>query len=1073
MRGIHDSCNCDSHPRKRRNAPIVWAWRAVAVLLLGACLPLEAQFTSGSIVGIVYDPSGAAVANCAVTAKDVATGAVRTVTTDASGYYTLPALMPDSYDLTATATGFEVTTSRITLTLNQTLTFDFHLKVGSASQSIEVNSSSSTLALETGNHQVSDLLGAQSIENLPANGRDVFQTLQAGANVAPFQNAPGPIANFKTTGDNLTIGGSASGTTTYLEDGVTDFNLLTKTANLQPSIESVQEVNITQSGASARFDEPSVVNVITKSGTNRFHGRAYDYNRSDALETVGYFKVPKPALTYNQFGGNIGGPIIRDKLFFFFDYAGLRESQGQTLFDYVPTAAEKQGNFSQDPYTIYDPATYNPKTGAISPFPNNIIPASRISPFAAQFLSYYPLPTGSAIPRLNFQKNVQDTTTYDSYLGRIDYNISSRDTIYGAFETTNPSILNPSFSPNPVFTYENIQTARNGYAQETHTINPNLLNIVRFGYNYSDIFYTTVGTGSQDFVKAFGLKNLNPAPSQYTTPAVTLSTHSGLGNATSPQGAIQGLYEFADEADLIRGKHYIYVGGELDKLDFNGNWTVWNNGQYSFNGQYTSDHNTAKETGGSDIADLLLGFPFQAEGGSGVTVANFRQWNVLPYLQDDWRVSSRLTLNLGLRYDYYGSPNDANGRSNIYDPSTNTNHRGTFRQNYLDFAPRVGFAYSINENTVMHAGYGIYYTPFQYNQLQFLMINPPNFYLQLNTYALNAPTAVTNTFVAHPTTSGLAPFTIALNMPVPYVQQWNVAFERSIGTEWVATLTYLGNKSAHLQIRDNPNQASLPANPSNPTPIQSRRPYPWVGDVYQISDISYGNYNGLEASLERRFSRGLSVLTNYVWSKSLDSINNGAEQPEFRTDVAREYGLSDFNPAQIFKFSGVYNPPFGAGRRYLGASNWFNKQVVGGWQVSDILTVQSGLPFNVSANDLSLTGGDHAQRANRVCNGNRPPQQSIKFWFNTACYVQPGVGQLGTEGRDDIIGPRTTNLDLSLFKEFPSKHDTTVQFRSDFFDALNHPLLGTPNASTTSPVNGQITNITGQRAIQLSLKFLF
>ncbi len=1044
-----------------------------AIVFCCVSTSLYAQFTSGTIVGIVYDPSGAAVANCTVTAKDVATGAVRTVTTDASGYYTMPSLMPDSYELTATASGFTVATSQITLTLNQTLNFDFHLKVGSIRQSVVVNTSSSTLALETESHQVGDLLTAHTIENLPANGRDLFQTLQSGTNISPFQNAPGPIANFKTTGNSLTIGGSASGMTSYLEDGVSNYNLLTKTTNLQPSIESVQEVNLTQSGASARFDQPSVVNVITKNGTNQFHGRAYDYVRSDALDTVGYFKVPKPSLSYNQFGANIGGPIVRNKLFFFFDYAGLRESQGVTLFADVPTAAESQGNFSQDPYTIYDPSTYNPQTGTISPFPNNIIPASRISPFATKFLAYYPQPTGSAIPNLNFQKNVADTRTYNSYLGRIDYNIGSRDTAYGAFETINPSILQPSFSPNSIFTYLNVQTARNGYVQETHTFNPNLLNIVRFGYNYSDIFYSTVGTGSQDFVKEFGLQNLNPVPAQYVPPAVSLVTHSGLGNPTSPQGAIQDLYQYEDELDWVRGKHNIYVGGTLDKIDFNGNWTVWNSGQYTFTGQYTSNHNTAKLAGGGDLADLLLGFPTVAEGGTGVTIADFREWNVLPYMQDNWRISSRLTLNLGLRYDYFGSPNDANGRSNIYQPSTNTNHRGTFHQNYFDFAPRVGFAYSITDNTVMHGGYGIYYSQFSYNQLQFLMINPPNYYLQLNTYNISTLTPVTDTFVSNPTTSGLAPFTVALDMPVPAVQQWNLSFQRSIGSDWIATLSYLGNKSTHMQIRDNPNQASLPSNPSHPSPIQSRRPYPWVGDVYQVSAIAYGNYNGLEAELERRFSRGLSVLTSYVWSKSLDSLNNGAESPEFRRNVALEYGLSDFNAAQVFKFSAVYNLPLGAGKTYLSSNNWFNKQVIGGWQVSDILTVQSGLPFNVGAVDLSDTGGFHAQRANRICNGNHPAQQSITHWFNTACYVQPGVGQLGTEGRDDIIGPRTTNLNLSLFKEFPLTKDKLVQFRSDFFDALNHPLLGIPNAFTKSPVNGQITNITGARDIQLSLKLIY
>lgn len=1054
----------------KRNLPSI-AGLVVAIIMFNwACFTLRAQLTSGSIVGVVYDPSGATVANCTVTATNSGTGAVHTVTTNASGFYSFPTLAPHVYELTATAGGFAVTTSRVTLALNQTLTFDFHLNVGKASQTISVNASSSALALETGAHAVDSLLTAHSIENLPSNGRDLFQVLQAGTNVAPFQNTPGPINNFHTTNNSITIGGSASGTTSYLQDGVTNFTMLTKTANMQPSIESVQEVNVTKNGASARFDEPSVVNVITKSGTNHFHGRVYEYFRNDALSTVGYFKVPKPPLRYNQFGANIGGPVIRKKLFFFFDYAGLRQSQGTTLFDLVPTAAERQGDFHLDPAPIYDPATYNPATKTISQFAGNIIPPNRISDFAKKFLAYYPLPTPSV--KLNFQKNVNYTTTYNSYLGRADYTISSRDSISGAYESTNPALLQPTFSPNPIFTYINIQTARNAYVQETHSFASNAVNIARFGYNYSDIFYSTVGAGSENFVKSFGLENLSPAPSQYAPPAVGLAPHSGLGSPTSPQGAIQNLFEFSDELDWVHGKHNIYVGGSLTKINFDGNWTIWNSGQYIFNGQFTSDH-AVHPKGGSDLADLLLGFPSRAEGGTGVTIANFRQWNVAPYLQDNWRASRKLTLNLGLRYDYYGAPDDANGKSNIYDLSTNTNHRGTFHQTYLDFAPRFGFAYSIADNMVVHGGYGIYYSPFQYNQLQFMMINPPNFKLQTNTYNISSPTPVTNTFVANPASSAQAPFTIALDMPVPYVQQWNLSLQRSIGSEWIATVSYLGNKTTHIEIRSNPNQADLPSNPSNPSPIQSRRPYAWVGDVYEVQDISYGNYNGLEAQIERRFSRGLSVLSSYVWSKAMDALSNGAEQPVFRTDVAREYGLSDFNTAQVFKLSAVYNLPIGTGRRYLGGNNWFNKQIIGGWQLSDIFTVQSGLPFNVSASDLSDTGGYHSQRANRICNGNRPANQSITHWFDTSCYVQPGVGQLGNEGRDDIIGPRTTNLDVSLFKEFPLMTDKSLQFRSDFFDVFNHPLLGVPNASTTSALNGQITNITGRRDIQLSLKVLF
>jgi outer membrane receptor protein involved in Fe transport len=1061
----------------RRPAGMAWlvhSFLSVVVFLPGLLSGprVRAQVTSGALVGVVYDSSGATISGSTVTATDLATGAKRTGESNDSGHYTIPSLPPDPYKVTAAAKGFELNNAQIVVALGQTANFDFHLNPGSVTQSVEVSAEASRLELETISHEVASLVPSENVESLPANGRDVFQTLQAATNVAPFQNAPGPISNFRTTTNSLTIGGVASGTTSYLQDGVPNIAVLTKTANFQPTIEAVQEVSIIQNGASARFDEPSVVNVVTKGGTNGFHGRVYDYFKNDALNTVGYFKVPKTPLRYNQFGGDIGGPILKNKLFFFFDYSGLRQSQGTTLFANVPTLNERQGNFQQDSFTIYDPSTYNPQTGTISPFLNNTIPSGEISSFAQKFLAYYPLPTGSVIGGDNFQKTVNNTATYDSYLGRGDYNLGSQDTLYGAYENTNPSILNPTFSASSIFNYINVQQAKNAYVQETHSFSANTINIARFGYNDSNIYYSTTGTGSTNFVTQFGIPNLTPAPSQYAPPAVSLTTHTGLGSATSPQGALQRLYEFSDEVNLIRGKHNFYFGGELDKLDMNGNWTIWNSGQFTFNGQYTSNH-AAHPAGGSDIADLLLGFPSAAEGGTGVTVANFREWNVLPYIQDDWRITNRLTLNLGFRYDYYSSPSDANGHSNVYDLATNSNHPGTFQQTYRNFAPRFGFAYALGKDTAVHGGYGIYYTPFQYNQLQFLMINEPNFFLQLNTYPLATTTPIANTFVANPTLSAEAPFTFQLNMKTPSVQQWNLSIQRSLGPQWLATISYLGNKSDHIEIRQNPNQATLPVDPSNPTPIQSRRPYPYVGDVYQISSIAYGNYNGLEAELERRFSSGLSVLANYVWSKSMDTLNNGAENPQYGPDVQAEYGQSDFNPGQIFKLSGIYALPVGRGKPFLGSADRLTNLTLGGWQLSGLLYVQSGLPFNVSATDLSQTGGDHAQRANQVCNGGHPANQSITHWFNTACYVQPGVGEFGNEQRDNIIGPRNTNLDLSLFKAFAIGERSSIQFRSDFFDALNHPLLGIPSATVSSSTYGQITSITGARTVQFSLKYLF
>lgn len=1043
---------------------------AAAALLLGASVQSFAQTTTGSIVGTAYDSTGAVIPNCQITATNLSNHEVRDVTSNQAGYYVVPSLPPGPYQLTAKAPGFAQTSTQITVMLGNAANFDFHLQTGSVTQNIQVSALSSALQLNTSSHQVDAQLATHSLENMPANGRDVFQVLLSLPNVSPFQNTPGPVSNFKTTTNSLAIGGSATGMTSFLQDGVTNIAMLTKTANFQPPIEATQEVSILENGASAQYDEPSVVNVITKTGSNGIHGRLYDYLQNDIFNAIGYFKRPQPPLRYNQFGANMGGPIVKNKVFFFFDYAGLRNSTGTTLYADVPTAAERQGDFSQDSFTIYDPATYNPQTGGISAFPSNKIPVGQISTFANQYMKYFPLPTGSSVKGQNFQENVTNTSTYDSFLAKADYNLDRNDTLHGAFETTNPAIFIPRFSTSADFNYINDQTAKNAYLQETHIFSTTLVNVAKMGYNESNIFYRDVG--NKDYVSLFGLANLHPLPSQYQPPAVSFTAHSGLGDPGSPQGALQRLFEFSDDVDITHGNHYIYTGIVLDKLDFNGNWGIWNNGQYTFNGQFTSNH-ASHPSGGSDLADMLLGFPSAAEGGTGVTIANFQQWNVLPYIQDDWKIARNLTLNLGLRYDYYGAPADASGHSNVYDVATNSNHPGTFHQEYLTFAPRFGFAYALSHGMALHGGYGIYYSPFQYNQLQFMMINEPNFFLQLNTYPIASPTPVTETFLAHPSLSAEAPFTIQLHMKTPYVQQWNLAIQKSIGSQWIATISYIGNRATHLEIRRNPNQATPPSNPSNPGTIQSRRPYSWVGDVYEIASVAYGNYNGLMGELERSFANGITFSTNYVWSKALDSLSNGAEQPQYGPDVQAEYGLSDFNAAQVFKASGIYQLPFGPGRQFLNHKNWFSTQTVGGWQAGGILTVQSGLPFNASASDLSDTGAYHSQRANQICNGNKPQSQSFNHWFNTACYVQPGVGQLGNERRDNLIGPRTTNLDMSFSKAFAIPESTSLQFRADLFDSLNHPLPGVPVSAVTSPSYGEITNIPGARIVQFSLKFVY
>ena len=344
----------------------------------------------------------------------------------------------------------------------------------------------------------------------------------------------------------------------FLQDGVVNMNVLTQTANIVASIESVQEVSVESNGMSAKFPSPALVNVITKRGTNTFHGTAYDYLQNSDLNARNFFAATIPKSRYNQFGANLGGPIVRNKLFAFFDYAGLRQIAGSVSRNRVPTTAEQQGNFQADAVTIYDPSTYNAATGAISPFPNDTIPSTRISPFAAKYLPYFPNPNSPLVGGINYQVNLNNTTSSDQYLGRVDYNLSSKDLIYGEIQTFNSPVVNPSFSPS-LFGIEYLNSGKNASIQDIHTFSPNFINIARMGYNRSILLLTQQGVGAEDYVQQFGLQNLTLPKDESIPPSVSITGCCSLGNATNPQGGTQNLFQYADEIDWTVGRHQIFM----------------------------------------------------------------------------------------------------------------------------------------------------------------------------------------------------------------------------------------------------------------------------------------------------------------------------------------------------------------------------------------------------------------------------------------------------------------------------------------------------------------------------------
>lgn len=1062
-------------------------WILMTAILSGTAFAgiLYAQLTLGSLTGQITDQSGASVPNCQIEVKNLETGASRVVESNASGIYTVAALPTSRYQITASKKGFKGATAEVSVGLGQTVTANFRLALGSVSQTVKVTASSGTLALQKQSHVISQIVDERQIDSLPMNGRNILSlaTLgpgsQPGGDLINDSNNGGTAQYFGVTNRLVILGGQSVGHTEFLQDGVENVSLFTQGINILPDPDATQEVSVDTNGMSAKYSQPSVVNIVTKSGSNRFHGSVYDYFKNRVLNSASFFQnlygQDKGVFQYNQFGGTIGGPIRENRAFFFFNYEGVRDQSGNLFAGRIPTMAERQGDFSD--YLTGVPAgggttktvtITDPLTGL--PFPGNVIPPDQISSFAKDFNQFWPTPTSNILPDgTNYAANLRSTDNSNQYLGRVDLNLSQRDTLSGLFQSYNAPSISNSFVPN---TFGNTYKRRgiNSAIEETHVFSPDLLNVARVGYNRSIFFNSELGVGAKDWVSLFGLKNLNPTIEQNDPPYVVINDVGiGLGNPFAPQGAIQNRYQFADEVDYTHQKHNISTGAEFDRVQFNGNWELVNSGFFQFNGQYS----------GLGLADLLLGYPFFAWGSNGHTLAGFRESDFATYFQDNWRILPKLTLNLGVRYQYNSPPRDKYGHAATFSLTQGKSVPGSWDPNTRDFAPRVGFAYSLTHNTVIRSGFGIYYTSTPYNVLQFLMANPPNFLSVIDTFPQDQPTSISTLFP--PFTPGVtvfAPFALQKRNPDAYMEQWNFDIQHSLPGNLLLSVAYVGDAGHHLSIRLNPNMAHQPQTPLNPAPIQQRRPYPALGDVLAQYPLGNSNYNAFQVSLRKHWSSGLSFLAGYTWSKSFDLLSTDGGYVINGLDPERNYAPSDFNRSQNFVFSYTYQLPFGTGKPFLDRQNWFSKYVVGGWQVNGITSFSSGLPFSVqTVTDLSNTGANHWYYADRVCNGNLPESQRTRLrWFDTSCFVQPPIGRLGNTGRNVLLMGGIKNWDFSLFKTFPLGESRSLEFRADTFNLFNQHQFSYNEAGSAlgSAFYGEATGTTtGPRVVQLALKMLF
>ncbi|HEV2272629.1 MAG TPA: carboxypeptidase regulatory-like domain-containing protein [Acidobacteriaceae bacterium] len=1126
------------------------------------------QVTTGTILGTVHDSSGAVVNDATVTITDTSKGTVSQYKTDANGDYNVPYLIPGSYSISVEKQGFKRSVSSdVVLDVDQHARVDFTMQIGQVAETVEVAASAPLIRLDSA--ELGEVIGKRQVEQLPLNGRNFAQLVYLVPGVTPGQageNLSGSSSFNPRAASDFNALGSQANSSAWVIDGIDDNEWTFNTVMVQPSVESVAEFKVLTGTYSAEFGRGSgVVSVSTRSGSNAFHGEAFDYLRNSYMDARNYFNPPpqlQPAYRRNQFGAAVGGRIIRDKLFFFSDYYGQRSLKGIVNLNSVPTAAERTGDFSNyrnaagQLITIYNPYSTTVVNGVATrtPFPNNIIPANLLNQVGLNVASIYPLPQTSGSFN-NYTSAANQIIDDNGGNGRIDYRLGDKDSMFGRFsyerfvQTTpnpltgaqgtcclpTPAAAAKTFDLGPqVAGEQNTTLIAQGLAlNETHVFNVGLINEFRTGYARTNPFTTQSDFGHQA-ATSLGIQGVNVNPYATGLPNIQIGSGCGAeftciqgGQAFLPAHPVQTNIQVEDAVSWTRGRHQLKFGGRYIKQMASPFTNTTTRGQFTFNDNFTNNpqDTSGKLTGpnGSGLAALLLGFP---NSGS----RNFLQQTYFvtdgewaAYGVDDWKVSPRLTVNLGLRYEVYTPETERHNRlanfnyktmSFIYAGLNGVDRHAGMQTRYGDIAPRIGFSYDTSGNgtMVIRGGYGITYFPLPYSASDELGQNPPFTVSQTftapttnpvgsqfstpctpNNLGSNCLVAINNPFPQGVTTvpqsvttntallNAAAPAIIShqLSNPTPYMQMWNLDIERQLSGSGLLEIAYAGSHSIHLTYAYNPNEVQ-PGTPGvgSAGTLASRRliqPLNNISTWVQEDEINASNYNALEVKYTKRYSHGLTALVGYTYSKSLDyggsaaSGGGSAGNPQTVTCLKCGYGASGFDQKHRFVASVNYLLPFGQGRAFAqhGAAAW----ALGGWEVDGIITMNTGNPFTVTLNNGVNFGAP--SWPNRIAKGTVSNPKPTR-WFDTTAFVAPPFNTYGNSARSVLYGPGTANADLSLQRTIPIKESVSVTLRGDAFNALNHPNFLNPNASIGSPNAGVIsgTNL-DNRDMQVSATLVF
>jgi hypothetical protein len=1077
---------------------------AIAILLFFSIV--AAQGVRATIVGRVADDSGAVVPGARITITNTGTNESRSVVVNDNGDYAIPQLAPGQYTLTAEYTGFsKVVRSGIVLETGQQTRLDVVLKVGAVTEEVEVSAAAPLVTTETAT--IGNVVDRQKIAELPLNGRDYLQLAFLQPNV--FVTAQGSNLGFR---GGLNVAGNSEIANQYLLDGIDNNDETTNQPLHRPILDAVREFKVLTGTYSAEYGRQAGGQVIvtTQAGTNDFHGSVWEFHRNSALDARNFFAPQKPAFRRNQFGGVLGGPVKKDQTFFFVAYEGQRRGQQEAGLATVPSVALRNGDFSSVPTPIRDPFNGN------APFLNNQIPRERWSTQGAGLLGLYPTPNRSG--STNYASAASDHYTIDQWSARVDHRLNGSDSIYATYEFADSSefyaLSNPLCSARavPGWGCDELQRTQHAVVVWTHIFSPRLINEARVGYTRFG-FYRLQQDRDSNVIQALGIGGLTDAgntPFNNGAPQITLTGFDTIGGPTNlPQGRHDNTYNYIENMTFITGQHSMKFGFDIRRFLFNSFFTSFGRGAFTFDGTFT----------GNAVADMLLGMPRQGDRNLGTPFHNSMTFASGYYFQDDWKISPKLTLNLGLRYDldlpeiervnkiasfdptrgtikvaggfeYYIDNNSPTGLSSRPRPEIGRRLWGTDTAN---FGPRLGLAWRPfgGTRTVIRGGFGTFYNhQIVGNGLTPLSRNSP-FRLRQTSGPFQATDRpdLANAFSGIP--SVVAPG-IDPNFHTAYVNQWSFGIQRELAANLVLDISYLGSQGHRLPIQWNINQA-FPGAGS----IASRRLFPAYGNITggYISSIGNSNFNGLNVRAERRMGKGLSFVSSYAWSKSIDDgvgISAASDSSTAFAQDARnlraERSVSDFDVTHRFVLSTVYDLPFGK------TQNKRLQAIVGGWQLSGILTLQTGPPFTVlSGRDESNTGGGSDRPI--IIGDWHIPNPGPNRWFNTCTLLANGTqrnclpgdtpawqvnaGTFGNAGRNIVRSDGLKNFDLGLSRSFRFTERVSLQFRSEFFNLPNHANFGLPNQMSTSSSFASVSRAafqsqTGaQRQIQFAAKIVY